>query len=389
MVIHGGTVITTLELIKRDIRIENGRIAEMGTFTDFGEDAISAEGCYICPGFIDIHTHGGGGGDFMDASDESFDAALSFHAKNGTTSVFATSVTAPVEQIEGMLQKVREYKQCEHNGSRVLGAHIEGPFISNKNKGAQQEKYLKIPARSGYDFIIKNRDVCKRVTLSPELDGSAVMTDELVRAGVQVSGGHDNAEKKSIMAAVDAGMNSCTHWYCAMSKVEKRGVEREVGLVEIGLLDSRLYLELLADNHHLPPELIQLAYKCKGADRLCIVSDSLRAAGLPEDGKMYSLGLGGDAAAGRFQIKNGVAVMEDETHFAGSVQPVGNMVRNLVNDCGIPIADAVRMGSLTPARLMAVDKELGSVTVGKTADICVLDRKFDNLKTIIGGEIYK
>lgn len=390
MIIRNGTVITPFELLEEtDIRMENGMITGIGKFPHSPEEEVDATGCYVSPGFIDIHTHGGYGGDFMDATEESFDKALEFHAEHGTTAVLPTSVTAPVEQIEEMLYMVRKYKENSHRGSRVLGAHLEGPYLSVRNKGAQKEEHLRIPDRDSYDFILKNKDICRRVTLSPELDGAAGMTETLVKNGIQVSGGHDDGRKALIMPAITAGMSSCTHWYCAMSFVAMRNLVRSVGLVEIGLLDDRLCLELLADNHHLPPELVRLAYRCKGADRLCLVSDSLRAAGMPADGALYPLGLASDETAQKFRVSDGVAVMEDGTHYAGSIQPVGQMVKNLVRDCQISIVDAVRMATLTPAKLIHMDDKLGSIAVNKKADICILDKDLCVVDTYINGEKMK
>lgn len=390
MIVRNGTVVTPFKLLeKTDIQIENGLVTGLGRFEEYSEESVDAAECYVAPGFIDIHLHGGYGGDFMDATTESFEKALEFHAQHGTTSVCPTSVTAPVEQIKKMMAMARLYREGACVGSRILGVHLEGPYLSVKNKGAQKKEYLKIPSRDGYEFILENRDICKRVTLSPELDGAVEMTKALTEAGIQVSGGHDDGEKNSILSALSAGMNSCTHWYCAMSTATMRNLVRSAGLMEIGLSDDRLCLELLADNHHLPPELVQLAYKCKGADRLCLVSDSLRAAGMHADETLYQLGQDCDEKSQKFRVSDGVAVMEDGTHYAGSIQPISRMVKNLVQDCKIPLTDAVRMATLTPAKLICMEKDLGSIEVGKKADLCILDQDLNVKATYISGKKFE
>ena len=392
MLIKNGTVITPFEAVKNtDVVVEDGVIIKLDSdiAPRDGETVIDAEDCYVCPGFVDIHTHGGGGADFMDATDESFEKALRFHAQNGTTSLLASSVTAPIPQIENMLDTVRRYKNQENPICRILGAHIEGPFLSVKNKGAQNEKYLRIPKRDGYDFIIKNKDVIVNVTISPELDGAAEMAQILTSLGIVVSGGHDDAQKSNIMPVIDAGLTNLTHIFCAMSNVAMRDGVRSVGLNEIGLLDDRVSVELIADNKHLPPELVRLAYKCKGARMACVVSDCLRAGGMPPDGTLYTLGPIHDENAQKFIVSEDVARLPDGSRYAGSIQPISRMVKNLVNDCNIPLVDAVCMASYTPAKIIGMQNETGSITEGKKADFCIMDKALSVAHVIVNGKIIK
>lgn len=386
---NGKTVLPQGICENTDVIFDGDRITGLITAgTETADGVIDAGGCIVCPGFIDIHTHGGYGGDFMDADEASFDSALAFHADNGTTSVVPTSVTAPVDQINKMVECVRRYKTKEHGGARVLGAHLEGPYLSLRNKGAQSASYLRSPSEP-WDFITENRDTVLRVTLSPELEGAEALVRDLVSNGIFVSAGHDDGDSWRSSAALEAGVTSLTHWRCAMSDVRMYDLVRRVGLVEIGLIDDRLTLELLADNHHLTPELVKIAYKCKGADKLCLVSDSLRAAGTAADGTLFTLGTKGDETAQRFKVADGVAVMEDGTHYAGSIQPVSMMVKNIVQDCGIPLADAVKMASLTPARLVGMENEIGSIEVGKKADFTILGSDLSVKHVIINGKLYK
>ncbi len=253
MIIKNGNVVTPYEILNgTDIKITNGKIAGIGKYhPEPDEPVIDAAGLYVCPGFVDIHTHGGFGGDFMDATEEAFDNACAFHISNGTTSILATTVTVPVDQITDMLTVLRSYKNRENPTCRILDAHIEGPYISYKNKGAQHEQYLRIPDRDDYSFITDNADVIKTVTIAPELDGAAKMTADLKAKGIIVCGGHDDGEKSKIMPVIDAGLSHCTHLWCAMSVVAMRDGVRSVGLCELGLIDDRLTVELIADNHHI------------------------------------------------------------------------------------------------------------------------------------------
>lgn len=394
MLLKNGNVVTTYEILKNtDVCIEKGMISGIGTFDPIADETVvDATGLYVCPGFVDIHTHGGFGGDFMDATEDAFAAACAFHAQNGTTALLATSVTAPVDQITDMLDTLRKFQQKQRTAvlnrapvTRVLGAHIEGPYISYKNKGAQHESYLRVPARDDYSFLMENRDVVKTVTIAPELDGAAKMAADLTACGIKVCGGHDDGRRDLILPVIDAGLSHCTHLWCAMSTVAMREGVRSVGLVELGLVDDRLTVELIADNHHITPDMVRLVYRCKGADKICVVSDCLRAGGKPADGTLYTLGTVKDPNAQKFIVSDGVARLPDGSRYAGSIQPVSQMVRNLICDCGIPIVDAVRMGSHTPAKIIGVQNELGSVSVGKRADFCLMDTGFKVVQTFIDG----
>lgn len=383
MLLKNGNVITENEILYGyDVEITGDTITKIGKDLS-GDDVIDVTGKYVMPGLIDIHTHGGFGGDFSDATRESYDKALSFHSKNGTTSLLTSSVTAPVEDILKLIDMTREYKDKENPVCRVLGAHIEGPFISVKNKGAQKEEYLKVPS-DGYDFISKNVDVIKTVTVSTELPRMADMIKELKSLGVVVAGGHDDGKEETIYPAIDSGLSLCTHWYCAMSTARVENGKRSAGLMEIGLTDDRLTLELLADNHHIIPELLKMAYKMKGADKLVLVSDCLRAGGQPKDGRVYTLGRENDTEATKFIVDLGVARLLDGTRFAGSITPLGVMLKN-VTGVGIPLVDAVKMASITPARVIGVDKLYGSVAEGKKADIYIADEELNPEITIVNG----
>lgn len=384
MVIKNAKVITPVKIIDNCcVLIEDGIIKKIGTDI-YGECAIDAAGAYLTPGFVDIHTHGGYAADFMDCTEEAYEAALRFHIDNGTTSVLATSCTAPRKNIISFIDFARNYMRSGAKFKRcVLGVHLEGPYLSVKNRGAQKLEELAIPEKDDYTYIIENADVIKTVTISPELPGAAKMAKELTRVGILISGGHDDGIYPEFLPALDAGMRHLTHIYCAMSDLRYKNGKREVGLREYGLVDDRLTAEMIADNKHITPELAKLIVRAKGADKACVVSDSLRCAGQPKDERVYRLGAGEDAQLVR--IGDGIAVTAKEGIYAGSITPVRAMVKNLI-DAGISITDAVKMGTLTPAKIIGEDSQIGSIEVGKRANLCLLDESFNLIQTFVDGD---
>ncbi len=387
MLIKNGRVLVGDEIAEVEVRVENGKITEIGKGLKADNDeVIDADGKYVFPGFVDIHNHGGFGGDYMDACDDSFDKVLAFHASSGTTAVLTSSVTSPVETVEKLLGYTRKYMKKENPVCRVLGAHIEGPYISHKKKGAQNEKYLRVPDKDAYDFILNNSDAIVNVTISSELPGMVEMIKKMREKGIFVSCGHDDGRGETIYPAIEAGVTNVTHWYCAASVASIVNGVRDVGMMEIGLVDDRVTLEMIADMHHLIPELVKLAYKCKGADKLCLVSDSLRASGMPEDGTLYSLGPTWEKNSLMFRAVNGIGRLLDGT-FAGSLQSVSRMLKNIVTRCDVPLIDAVKMASTTPAKIIGYGDVLGSIEVGKNADFCFMDDDLTVVKTVVGGRV--
>ncbi len=391
MRITNGILVLPDRLLRGGIELENGHIAAILPECTAEVGDIDANGSYISPGLIDIHVHGGGGYDFMDCSHEAFEGACRFHLSHGVTTLLPTSVTAPVELIERFLSTLRSEMK---NNRMLLGAHTEGPYLSKKNRGAQPERYLRVPSIDSYAFILKNSDIIKTVTLSPELDGSAEMTSALRSVGIVVCGGHDDGRKSLSTAAIDAGLSHLTHLWCAMSTVGMYSGVREPGLLELGLSNDSLTAEIIADGYHMPPELVKIVYRCKGADRLAIVSDCLRAGGMPPDGRLWTLGaepeLYDDDAPKptRFIVSNGVARLPDNTRLAGSIKSVGEMLTWLYKELGdeIPICELFKLASLTPARIIGIDKTHGSLEVGKTADIAIFDRELQTRAVIKNQE---
>lgn len=374
-------------LILPDRILYGGRIVcEDGVIRTIEENAVKewSQLPYILPGLVDIHNHGGMGCDYMEATDAAFDTISAHLTAHGVTTSQCTTVSAPVEQILQFLAFYRERTARYEEGSscRFVGVHIEGPYISFAKKGAHPAETL-LTAEDGYGWILENKDIIGEVTVAPELPGMQQMIKDLTSAGIVISGGHDDAEPEDIFEAVANGMSHCTHIYCAMSTLHKTGIERKTGLCEYAMTHPEITAEMIADNHHVPPILAKMIYNAKGPEKLCMVSDAIVPAGLPESDEMYCLGTGEGCT--KVYVENGIALVEDRSCYAGSVQALDRMIRNVVFDVGIPLVDAVRMASLTPAEVIGIDTECGSIAVGKRADLCFMDPGLNVIKTVVAG----
>lgn len=339
---------------------------------------------FIAPGYIDIHNHGALGHDYMEATELAFSKIAKHLAEHGVTSAQCTTVSAPLEQLLTLLDAYRAYQAKPREGCRFVGVHVEGPYIAPAAKGAHPLETLLTPEKDGYDWILQNSDVIREVTVAPELAGMGQMIRDLTAKGILISGGHDAAEPQDIEAAAASGMAHCTHIYCAMSTLHKTNGQRLHGLCEYAMTHDTITAEMIADNHHVPPLLAKMIHKAKGSDRVCIVSDAIAPAGLPESDTLYSLGTGENCT--QVRVEDGVAMVEDRSCYAGSIQALDQMVRNLVNDAQIPLVDAVRMATLTPAEVIGIADQCGSITAGKRADLCILDPDLRVVKTIIAGK---
>lgn len=271
--------------------------------------------------------------------------------------------------------------------SKLLGVHLEGPCISERGCGAQNPKYLMDPKKDSYSFIIENRDIVKIVTIAPELDTDGRMTRELTENGILVSGGHDDGAYPDFVPAFKSGLKHLTHIYCAMSGFGTKAGVREIGLREYGLMADNVTCEIIADNIHITPEMAKFILRNKGADNVAVVSDSLRCAGMPADGRLYNLGSEYDSNSLKVKVDTGIALLADGSKFAGSITSVHKMVKNLI-DAGIPVVDAFKTGTSVPARIIG-EKNVGSVKKGFVADLCELNENFDIVSVFLDGKKVK
>jgi N-acetylglucosamine-6-phosphate deacetylase len=344
---------------------------------------IDAENNYVSPGFIDIHTHGGGGYDFMDGTVEAYLNAAKIHAKHGTTSMLPTTIASNICELKDTFDVYKIAKEKSINGASFLGIHLEGPYFSFAQKGAQDSRYLKNPEPKEYEKILSWTDDIVRWSAAPELDGALEFAKTLKPKGILPSIAHTDATYEQVETAFECGFTHITHLYSCMSTVHRINAYRYAGVVESAYLIDDMTVEIIVDGVHLPSSLLKLVYKLKGADKIALVTDSMRAAGMPEGESI----LGSLKDGQRVIIEDGVAKLPDRTAFAGSVATTDRLVRNMINLADVPLIEAVKMMTQTPAKIIGVNKTKGSIEVGKDADIVLFDDNIDIKMTIVGGRI--
>lgn len=340
-------------------------------------------GFYISPGFLDVHQHGGGGYDYMDGTEEAFIGAATLHAKHGTTTILPTTLTCPDEELFESFATLRRVQKTAYPGAYLYGMHLEGPYFSADQKGAQDEAYLQTPNPSHYRKVLEAADGCiVRWTVAPELEGAMELGDELRKHGVLPSMGHSNATIDIAREAILHGYTHLTHFYSGMSSIVRIDGYRYPGLIEAGYLYDELTVEIIADGKHLPDTLLQLVYRSKGVHRTVLVTDAMRGAGQTEGRTI----LGSLTNGQECFIEDGVAKMPDRKAFAGSVATADRLVRNMKNLAHADLCSAVRMMTETPARLFGI-RERGILRSGFRADLAIFDEDVHILATVRDGEM--
>jgi len=371
IVIRGARLILPDRVIRQDLIIEGGRLARVGKLRHPpGPEAraFNLEGLYVSPGFIDLQANGGGGHDFTTAQKEEVRKILSFHACHGTTGLLATLITAPIDRLRQAMEIIKWTQAKE-----ILGVHLEGPFISPERRGAHNPEHILNPSQGSFQALTAGyHNLIRVVTLAPELPGADRLIGEIRKFALPALG-HSNATYEEARAAVERGVKLFTHLFNAMSGFH----HREPGAVGAAL-DSDVMVGLIPDGIHLHPAAVRLVLKAKGIDKICLVTDSIGAAGLG-DGR-YSL------AGQEVIVDHGVARLADGT-LAGSTLTMERAVKNFLEFTGVSLPEAVRTATLNPARLLGLDRRKGSIAVGKDADLVIFDEAFNVHYTIIGGEI--
>ena len=366
-----GRLVTPGRVIENgDVCFDDSVITYAGPHrNDDGEYDVTDRGDkYISPGFIDMHLHGGGGCDFMDGTEEAFRRISEMHLSHGTTTMLATTLTCPDEELFNIFDVFGNIVS-EGKPTNLYGLHLEGPYFAASQKGAQDERFIVAPKKEHYDKILeKGGKYIKRWSIAPELDGAPELGRLLSSMGILPSMGHSDAEYSDALVAYENGFTHLTHFYSGMSTITRKGGFRHLGLIESGYIIEGLTVEIIADGCHLPPELLRYIYKAKGAYRTALVTDALRAAGT--DAK--TMFIGSKQNGYEVIIEDGVAKLPDRSAFAGSVATSDRLVRNMLRfaDCGI--CDAVRMMTETPARIMKMN-DRGTLAPGMRADLCVFD----------------
>jgi N-acetylglucosamine-6-phosphate deacetylase len=333
----------------------------------------------ITPGLIDIHTHGALKHGFDEPLAEGYATITGEQASRGVTSLLATITTAPLADMVAALRFCQEWMAQPRPGAQVLGAHVEGPFFSHQEKGAQDPRYIISPEGGAAEPLLDMHGAIRMMTYAPEVPGALDLTRRLARLGIVPAAGHSNARDTDILDAIETGLRHTIHIWSGQSSTIREGAWRKPGLLEATLAFDELTAEMISDNRHLPPTLMKLAYKCKGPDRLCVVSDATGGAGLPE-GTVFG------TAEMQYVVGDGVGLLQDGTSFAGSTTLLDRMLTVLTTVVDIPVVEAVRMASLTPARVIGVEDRKGSLEAGKDADLAVFDAGFRVWRTMIGGQ---
>ncbi len=349
------------------VLISDGKILEV-TNSDLaviGAKVVDAKGMYIVPGFVAMNIHGGGGFDFSDCTEEAFEGAVAAHQRYGATTIFPTVLArdlAKIEQAAEVCERV-----MKKNEGPVLGLHIEGPYLNPKMAASLFIDRESDPDPAGYEEVLERTRCVRRWDASPELPGALEFARHLKAKGILAAISHTEAEFDLIRTAYEAGFTHAAHFYNAMPGFHKRREYKYEGTVESVYLMNDMTVEVIADGRHLPPTILRLVYKLKGVERTCLVTDALACSaneGKPLDDP-------------RIIIEDGVCKLADHSSLVGSIATMDALVRTMVQKADIPLADAIRMASETPARLMGVSDRTGTLQKGKDADVVILDRKLN------------
>lgn len=376
-------ILTPYRVVEGCLVMENGKIKAITQEAPAECEIIDAQGHYVSPGFIDLHTHGGGGHDYMDGTVEAFEGAAKAHLVHGTTALLVTTLTCSDEELFNAFKVFETVKNSDFKGPELLGLHLEGPYFCESQKGAQDPRYLKNPDPEHYLRIFDACPYIRRMTVAPELPGAMELGAELKRRGILASIGHTDADYEDVLVAREHGYDLLTHFYSGMSTLRRVNAYRHLGVIETGYLLDDMSIEIIADGKHLPQELLRLIVKNKSWDRICLITDSMRGAGMPEGSrpKLGSLKDGQETI-----ISDGVAFLLDKSAFAGSVCTADRCVRTMVQLAGVPLLDAVRMMTVNPARQIGMDDCKGVLRAGMDADVCIFDDDIQIKAVFVAGQ---
>jgi N-acetylglucosamine-6-phosphate deacetylase len=382
-------------ILLADRTLSAGSVGVMATRIDFvgdvpvkpsaGRTLIDLAGGFLAPGFVDIHVHGGAGHDFMDGTDDAFRAICQAHARHGTTTLLPTTTVARHEQHLAFLDVCRRLKQQDTGGARILGAHFYGPYFAREARGCHPADAVRPPLAEEYEQYL-GFDCITRATVAPELPGAEPFVRACRARGIGCNAGHSYATFTQMEAARGWGVNHVDHLFCAMSDRARLRTEQTYpmrgGVMEATLFFDDLTTEVIADGKHLAPELLLLAFKIKGPDRLALCTDCNRALDMPDGAYIFGPKDGGEP----IQRKDNVGIMPDGKSLASAVVGMIECVRTFHRLTSVPLVDVVRMASLTPARIAGADADLGSIAVGKRADLLVLDRELNVKQVYVDGK---
>lgn len=384
---NGRLVLPETILEGQELRVRNGAIAEIGPGIPGTSVDVDLEGGYLAPGFIDLHVHGGDNSDFMDGTARAFQTVCRCHARHGTTSLTPTSTAADGEHILRFLRTCRELKGTLTGGARILGAHLYGPYFSSQARGCHPAGPIHPPEPTEFEPWLAYADAVCTATVAPELPQAEAFARACRAKGIRLNCGHSHATFEQVEAAISWGVAHVDHLFCAMSDRAKLRQSQTFpmrgGVMEATLFFDELTTEVIADGKHLNAALLRLAYRVKGPKRLALVTDAMRAVDCP-DGE-YTFG---PIEAGEpVRRRDDVGVTLDGTALASGVTGLDHAVRTFaanVPEAGL--CDVIRMVTLTPATILGQEHTLGSLEVGKVADVVVLDSDLNVRRGFVGGQ---
>ncbi len=357
---------------------DNGKITDICEhFEPSDSDTVTdCKGLYLSPGFVDIHVHGGGNKSAMSENPDDIAEMAQAHMKYGTTSIVPTTLAAPIEQLKKVTLSVKRASE-KATGANILGIHYEGPYLSLKYKGAQSSENILNPQVSSPDELFELWDKVLMMGAAPECDGVLQLGDKLKNRGIVASIAHSAASFEQVEEAIQHGFSDVTHLYNACSSCFKTGVFRTAGVVEAGLTLDELTTQVIADLRHLPQGLLRLIYKCKGDDKMYLITDGLEFSAFEMEENTV------------FTQENGVKVvyedkvmkLADRSALAGSTATLSDCVRNMHKCIGIPLYSAVKMSTLTPAGVVGYGKTKGAIIKGYDADLITFDDNI-NIKDV-------
>lgn len=333
---------------------------------------LDASGCYVIPGLVDVHFHGCVGEDFSDASPEGLQRMADFELSQGVTYICPAGMTLPEDQLTAICRNAAAHRAKNAGGAQLVGLHLEGPFLSTAKKGAQNGDFLHDPDSAMLRRLQKAAEGCvKLVTVAPEQPGAMDFIRAAVADGIAVSVGHTTADYDTAAAAFAAGADHATHLYNGMPPLH----HRSPGVIGAAFDDPKVQVELICDGIHIHSSVVRATFRLFGAERVILISDSLRATGMPD----------GQYPFGGQEIEvhgNRATILGHPETLAGSVTSLMGCLRQVVA-FGVPLADAVRAASYNPARSIGIDRQAGSLDTGKEASLILLDREDLSIRAIV------
>jgi N-acetylglucosamine-6-phosphate deacetylase len=386
---YNGTLILPNRLLAGGaVTVADGRIQSVGPSPPpAGAEQIDLRGDYLAPGFVDLHIHGGAGADFMDATADAFRTVCAAHLRHGTTALLPTTTVARHDQHLAFLETCARLADTATGGARNLGAHFYGPYFAPEACGCHPAADVRPPAAAEFEQYLAFAAAINRATVAAELPGAEAFVRACRARGIGGNVGHSHATFAQVEAALAWGVDHIDHLFCAMSDRarlrQSQTYPMRGGVMEATLFFDELTTEVIADGKHLQRELLLLAYKVKGPDRLALVTDCNRALDMPDGEYLFGPRDGGEPILRR----DGVGVMPDGKALASGVMGMDHCVRTFHALTGVPLPEVVRMASLTPARIARRADVLGSIEVGKFADLLVLDRELNVRQVHVGGQL--